>query len=203
MASMQRSWQSLRSLCYYYYYYYYYYYCCCCLVQWKDDLYWVKLHSILFFFLAIYRGIPVSQCSEYGLLSPSIVAKLLGKPDDRVGRCEWERVGCVWRHRYLQQLASLLRAVSVRIRHDTIGSMFVHRTIVTSLFVRYSVAATPAGRLRHENVTRWHESGEGSDWERRTFQSLSYIPYSYFSAAQGPEYRWEEVEQDTGHPPSS
>jgi len=32
-------------------------------------------------------------------------------------------------------------------RHDTIGSMFVHRTIVTSLFVRFSVAATPAGRL--------------------------------------------------------
>ena len=24
-----------------------------------------------------------------------IVAKLLGKPDDKVGRCEWERVGCV------------------------------------------------------------------------------------------------------------
>ena len=32
-------------------------------------------------------------------------------------------------------------------RHDTIGSTLVHRTIVTSLFVRYSVAATPAGRL--------------------------------------------------------
>jgi len=63
-------------------------------------------------------------------------------------------------------------------RHDTIGSMFVHRTIVTSLFVRYSVAATPAGRLRHENVTRWHECGEGSDWERRTFQSPSYILYT-------------------------
>ena len=32
-------------------------------------------------------------------------------------------------------------------RHDTIGSTLVHRTIVTSPFVRYSVAATPAGRL--------------------------------------------------------
>jgi len=32
-------------------------------------------------------------------------------------------------------------------RQDTIRSMFVHRTIVTSLFVRFSVAATPAGRL--------------------------------------------------------
>ena len=42
-------------------------------------------------------------------------------------------------------------------RHDTIGSMFVHRTIITSLFVRFSVAATPAGRLpaRERNtVTR-------------------------------------------------
>ena len=27
--------------------------------------------------------------------SPPTVAKLLGKPDDKVGRCEWERVGCV------------------------------------------------------------------------------------------------------------
>jgi len=27
--------------------------------------------------------------------TPSSVAKLLGKPDDKVGRCEWERVGCV------------------------------------------------------------------------------------------------------------
>ena len=41
-----------------------------------------------------------------------IVAKLLGKPDDKVGRCERERVGWVWRHRYLQQLASLLCAIS-------------------------------------------------------------------------------------------
>ena len=40
-------------------------------------------------------------------------------------------------------------------RHDTFGSMFVHRTVITSLFVRYSVAATLAGRL----VTRRHESG--------------------------------------------
>ena len=32
-------------------------------------------------------------------------------------------------------------------RQDTIRSMFVHRTIVTLLFVRFSVAATPAGRL--------------------------------------------------------
>jgi len=42
-------------------------------------------------------------------------------------------------------------------RQDTIRSMFVHRTIVTSLFVRFSVAATPAGRLpaRERNtVTR-------------------------------------------------
>ena len=42
-------------------------------------------------------------------------------------------------------------------RHDSIGSMFVHRTIITSLFVRFSVAATPAGRLpaRERNtVTR-------------------------------------------------
>jgi len=42
-------------------------------------------------------------------------------------------------------------------RHDTIGSMFVHRTVITSLFVRFSVAATPAGRLpaRERNtVTR-------------------------------------------------
>ena len=33
-----------------------------------------------------------------------IVAKLLGKPDDKVGRGECERVGCVRRHRYLQHL---------------------------------------------------------------------------------------------------
>jgi len=42
-------------------------------------------------------------------------------------------------------------------RHDTIGTMFVHRTIVTSLFVRFSVAATPAGRLparEHNTMTR-------------------------------------------------
>ena len=32
-------------------------------------------------------------------------------------------------------------------RHDTIGSMFVQRTVITSPIVRYSVAATPAGRL--------------------------------------------------------
>jgi len=32
-------------------------------------------------------------------------------------------------------------------RRDTIRTMFVHRTIVTSLFVRFSVAATPAGTL--------------------------------------------------------
>ena len=44
----------------------------------------------------------------------TVVAKLLGKPDDEVGRCEWERVGCVWRHRYPQQLASLLCAISKR-----------------------------------------------------------------------------------------
>ena len=32
-------------------------------------------------------------------------------------------------------------------RHDAIRSMFVHRTIVMSLFIRVSVAATPAGTL--------------------------------------------------------
>ena len=28
-------------------------------------------------------------------LELGFVAKLLGKPGDKVGRCEWERVGCV------------------------------------------------------------------------------------------------------------
>ena len=103
----------------------------------------------------------------------TIVAKLLGKPDDEVGRCEWERVGCVWRHRYLQQLASLLCTISMRF---DITRSDQRSYTVTSLFVRFSVAATPAVDSRYENVTRWHESGEGSDWERCTFQSPSYIP---------------------------
>ena len=33
------------------------------------------------------------------------------------------------------------------LRRDAIRSMFVHRTVKTSRFVRFSVAATPAGRL--------------------------------------------------------
>ena len=53
-------------------------------------------------------------------------------------------MGCVQRHRFLQQLASLLCAISKRF--DMTQSDQCSCT-VTLLFVRFSVAATPAGRL--------------------------------------------------------
>jgi len=60
------------------------------------------------------------------------VAKLLDKPDDKVGRCEWERVGCVWRHRYLQHLpVYYTQAACVLTRHVRINARASHYCNIT------------------------------------------------------------------------
>ena len=89
-------------------------------------------------------------------------------------------------------------------RHDTIGSMFVRRTIVTSLYIRASVAATPAGTLSDTRTQLGNTKAKKDQTEkRRTFQSLSYIPYSYLLSAQGPEYRQVEIARTQATCPTS
>jgi len=84
-------------------------------------------------------------------------------------------------------------------RHDTIGTMFVHRTIVTSLFVRFSVAATPAGRppARERNtVTRKR---------RKTRLRTSHIPIAVLYTLQrllvSPRTRISLSGESSGHRP--
>ena len=56
---------------------------------------------ILYILFTIYVNDIISRLedSRYGCRVDGryvgIVAKPLSKPDDKVGRCEWERVGCV------------------------------------------------------------------------------------------------------------
>jgi len=77
--------------------------------------------------------------------SPPIVAKLL-EPDDRmigVRESEW----VVYDDTVIFSTCQFNIHKQHAFRRDTYGSKLVHHTIATSLFVRYSVAATPAGRL--------------------------------------------------------